>query len=114
MGPAPSSYVGGSLTLTAGVVSNLLQLIQTQLDPNCPTSALELQLTADASNAGAISVGQYSKLQGALSATNFAYKLVPTSPPRIYRSSYPGTSTPLGDLQVMAAGDAILHVEVST
>lgn len=108
----PAPYVGGTIELEAGVVGNLLQLIQTQLQRNCPGSATELQLWADPTNFGSISVGSASQLGGPLTATNCAYRLTPTSGPRLYRSTYPGASIPLGDLQVRATGAARLHVEV--
>lgn len=110
----PAPYVGGTIGLEPGVVWNLLELIQNKLQRNCPGSATELQLWADAGNFGSINVGSYSQLGGALSADNYAYKLTPTSGPRIYRSTYPGSSVPIGDLQVMAASAAKLHVEVQT
>lgn len=110
----PAPYVGGTITLAPGVVTNLLDLIQNNLQRNCPGSATELQLWADASNFGAINVGSYSQLGGALSVDNYAYQLTPASGPRIYRSTYPGSSVPIGDLQVMAASAAKLHVEVQT
>lgn len=110
----PAPYVGGTIDLDPGVVSNLLDLIQTRLQKNCPGSATELQLWADGANFGAISVGSASQLAGPLSDTNYAYKLTPTSGPRIYRSTYPGASVPIGDLQVLAASAAKLHVEVQT
>ena len=108
----PAPYVGGTISLDAGVVSGLLNLIQKDLAKNCPGSCTELQLWADANNFGSIMVGSYSQLAGPLSATNYAYKLTPTSGPRVYRSTYPGQSVPLGDLQVLAASAATLHVEV--
>lgn len=108
----PAPYVGGVVDLEPGVVLNLLELIQTKLQRNCPGSATELQLWADSTNFGSISVGSASQLGGPLSADNCAYRLTPTSGPRIYRSTYPGSSVPLGDLQVLASGAARLHVEV--
>ena len=57
-------------------------------------------------------MGAASPIGGALSDTNYAYKLTATSPTRVYRSTYPGNSTPLGALQVLAASAAVLHVEV--
>lgn len=108
----PASYVAGSVTLPAGQVANLLDLIQQQLAPNCPGSATEFLIAADASNAGSVTVGAASALNGPLSPTNYAYKLTANSAPRIYRSTYPGSSTPIGELQVLATNQAVLHVEV--
>jgi|SRR5215472_925993 len=110
----PAPYVSGVIDLPPGVVSNLLELIQNKLQKNCPGSATELQLWADFSNFGSIIVGSYSQLGGLLTNTNCAYRLTPTSGPRIYRSTYPGSSVPIGDLQVLAANPARLHVEVQT
>jgi len=108
----PASYVAGSVTIAAGVVSNLLDLIQQQLTPNCPGSAMELTIWADPGNSGSITVGAANTLNGPLSASNYAYRLTPTGQPRVYRSTFPGNSTPLGELQVLATNQAILHVEV--
>jgi len=108
----PAPYVSGIVDLQPGVVLNLLELIQNKLQKNCPGSATELQLWADFSNLGAISVGSYNQLGGPLTSTNCAYRLTPTGGPRIYRSTYPGGSVPIGDLQVLAANPAKLHVEV--
>lgn len=110
----PAPYVGGTIELEPGVVSNLLDLIQNKLQKNCPGSAAELQLWADSGNFGAISVGSASQLGGALSANNYAYQLTPTSGPRIYRSTFPGSSVPIGDLQVLAQSGGKLHIEVQT
>lgn len=108
----PAPYVGGTIDLEPGVVSNLLDLIQNKLQKNCPGSATELQLWADGGNFGSIMVGSYSQLGGPISGTNYAYRLTPTSGPRIYRSTYPGSSVPIGDLQVLSPGATKLHVEV--
>lgn len=115
MTPAvPPAYVGGSINVPAGQVSNLLKLIQAQITPNCPGSAVELQIVADASNSGAVNFGAAGQISGPVSATNWAYQLTPTSPPRVYQSTFPGNQTALGELQVYAAAAAILHVEVQS
>jgi hypothetical protein len=108
----PPSYVAGAITVPAGVVSNLLSLIQAQIAPNCPGTATEFLIAADAGNAGAVSVGAASLVSGALSSTNYAYRLTPASPPRVYRSTYPGSNTLIGEMQVLSAAAAVLHVEV--
>src|SRR5215467_3672210 len=108
----PASYVAGRVTLEAGKVENLLELIQKQLAANCPGSATELSLWAGAGNTGSISVGAVSFIGGPLTSTNCAYRLTPSSAPRVYRSTFPGNSTPLGELQVLATSAAVLHVEV--
>lgn len=104
----PASYVGGSVVVPPGEPVSLLALIQQQLSLNCPGSSLELLLSADES----IMVGAASALGGPLSDSNFAFELIAGGPPRLYRSSFPGNSTPLGDLQVFAAAGGTLHVEV--
>ena len=106
----PAPYVPGSVYVPAGEVWSLLLLIQKQLSPNCPGSSVEFALSAD----DEILVGGASQIGGALSATNYAYKLTADSPPRIYRSTYPGGNTPVGSLQVLAPAGGYLHVEVQS
>jgi hypothetical protein len=101
----PPAYVGGTVVVPGGSPQNLLLLIQQQLQPNCPGTCVQFRLEADSD----MFVGAYSFYGGPLSASNFAYELVP-GVPRIYQSAYPGSSTPIGDLQVLGAG--ALHVEV--
>ena len=110
----PAPYVSGTIDLEAGVVANLLELMQTKLQYNSPGSATELLLEADSTNFGSIMMGSASQIGGPLSATNYAYKLTPSGGPRIYRSTYPGNSIPIGDLQVLSASAAKLHVEVQS
>lgn len=110
----PASYVGGEVQVPANEVSDLLLLIQEQLSPNCPPSAVEVQIVADAANAGPILVGSASMIGGPLSDTNYAYELLSTSPPRVYRATYPGGNGALGELQVLAPSGGFLHVEVQT
>lgn len=104
----PPAYVAGSIVCPPNQPTNLLALIQQQLQPNCPGSAHELVISADES----VLVGSASAIGGALTAANFAYELAPGGQPRIYRSSFPGSSCPLGDLQLFAAAAATVHVEV--
>ena len=106
----PASYVGGTVIVPEGQAVSLLALIQQQLTLACPGSSLELRLSADQT----IFVGSASNIGGQLTDTNYAYELAPGDPPRIYRSSFPGHSTPIGDLEVFANGAASLHVEVVT
>ena len=108
----PAPYVAGTITLRPGEVSNLLELIQEQLAENCPGSAAELKIWAGPGNMGSVSIGAASFKGGPLSQTNFAYRLTPNSQPVIYRSTFPGNSTPLGELQVFATSANQLHVEV--
>jgi hypothetical protein len=105
----PAPYVGGTIFVPAGVPSNILQLIQQQLQPNVTGSSAEFKLTAD----DAVFVGAASAIGGPLSDTNYAYELLPGET-RLYRTSFPGDNTPIGDLQVFASAAAVLHVEVTT
>lgn len=106
----PAPYVGGTVFVTAGQVANLLLLIQTQLSPNCPGSSAQFSLSTEDS----IFIGAASMIGGPLSDTNYAYELTPTNSPRIYRSSFPGNSTPVGELQVFSTAGGELHVEVQS
>ena len=106
----PAPYVGGSIVVPAGVASNLFTLIQQQLAPNCSGSPAELVISAD----DTVFVGAASMLGGPLSDTNYAFQLTAGIAPRIYRSSFPGNSAPLADLQVFAEAGAVVHVEVTT
>lgn len=109
----PAPYVAGSVWVPAQV-ANLLELIQQQLAPNCPGTAVEFVIAADEGNADPVLVGAASALGGPLTEENYAFKLTAAGPPRIYRSTYPGTSTPIGELQVLAASASMLHVEVQS
>lgn len=111
---APAPYVGGSVALPAGVVVNLLTLMQQQLTPNCPPSGVELLIAADPANAGSIRVGAASSIGGPLAVDNYAYALTASSPPRIYRATYPGQSVPVGELQLLSASGGNLLVELWT
>jgi hypothetical protein len=108
----PAAYVAGTITLPANTVANVLALIQAQLAPNCPGAGIEFQISADASNTAPVQAGARSQLGGAVSATNWAYQLAAGGAARGYRAAYPGTYTPLGELQVFSTAAAILHVEV--
>lgn len=108
----PPSYVAGVVELNAGKVTNLLDAIQDQLQPNCPGTAVEMQIWADSGNMGSVIVGAASHLKGPLSQDNWAYKLTASSPPRVYRSTYPGSSVPIGDLQLLSPSGGKIHIEV--
>lgn len=109
----PPPYVAGRVLVPPGAPANLLSLVQQQLDPDCPGAAVEVALTADASNGGSIYLGAYSYRGGPLTATNWGYELRPGDV-RVYQSTYPGNSTPLGALQILVTGPSWLHVEVQT
>jgi hypothetical protein len=108
----PVPYVAGTLTVPANTVMNVLALIQAQLAPNCPGTAVEFQINADATNTGNVYVGAASQFGGAVSASNWAYQLTPGGEARGYRSTYPGTNTPLGEIEVFSPAPAILHIEL--
>ena len=107
----PAPYVPGAVDVPAGQVWSLLYLIQKQLSPNCPGTSASFTISAEG---GTVYVGGASAIGGPLSATNYAYKLEDGDPPVRYQSSYPGGSTPVGELQVLATGGATLHVEVQS
>jgi hypothetical protein len=109
---APTGYVAGTINLPANVVSGVLALIQAQLAANCPGTAVEFQIAADAGNAQVVYVGAASTLGGPLTIANWAYQLTAGGPARGYRAAFPGTQTPLGQIQVLSTAAAQLHVEV--
>lgn len=106
----PPAMVAGTITIAGGNISTpvqLLGLIQSQLDANCPGSARAVRIQAGTVT---LFVGRFSPTGGALSATNFGYQLT-AGLSAIYGSSYPGSNAPLGDLQVfMAAGTFSVEV----
>ena len=103
----PPSYVGGSVNIPGGGPQNLLVLIQQQLQPNCPGSCVQLRLSADSE----VFVGAASFYGGPLSATNYAYVLE-AGEEKLYHSSFPGSSCPLGDLQVLGSGPINVEVQL--
>ena len=117
----PAGYVAGTITISAGqanVPQQLLALIQAQLDPNCPGAGQEVTLQTDTS--GALYVGEQSPLGGALSTTNYGYVLDKSQvagylagASRTYRTTFPGTHSPVGDLMVLMAAAGTFHVEVT-
>lgn len=108
---AAPAYTAGTITILAGVVSNLLAVIQAQLEPNQSGGALGITLTADQGNGGTVYVGAASTLGGALTATNYGYSLSPTGSG--YRNT-PGAgfSAPVGQIQLYSPSNATLHVEI--
>lgn len=105
------AYTAGTITITGGVVTNLLAAIQAQLEPNQSGAALGITLTADQSNAGIVYVGAASTLGGPLTSTNYGYSLNPTG--SSYRNT-PGAgfSAPVGQIQLLSPSNATLHVEI--
>ena len=115
----PAGYVAGTITISAGqanVPQQLLALIQAQLDPNCPGAGQEVTLQTDTS--GALYVGEQNST-GPLSTTNYGYVLdkgqtgFVAGASRTYRTTFPGTHSPVGDLMVLMAASGTFHVEVA-
>ncbi len=115
----PSGYVAGTITISAGQANapqNLLTLIQAQLDANCPGAGREVTLQTDSS--GVLYVGE-TNLIGDLSTTNYGYALdkaqtgFTAGASRTYRTTFPGTHSPVGDLMVLMAASGTFHVEVT-
>lgn len=109
----PVPFVAGLVTIPVNRVVGLLELIWQQLEPNCPGASSELALTADETNGVPILLGAWSRLAGSLSYTNWGFALSPGDI-RVYSSAYPGSSTPLGRIQVLASAQVALHVEVQS
>jgi len=104
------AYVAGTLTVPAGVPTNLLALIQASLEPNYNGAALGVTIQADAANSDNVYVGAASHSGGALSATNYGYVLSASG--SAYRSSAgAGFSAPVGQIQVFAVAQQTIHVE---
>jgi hypothetical protein len=104
----PPPYVAGTVVIPHAKPSNLLLMIQQQLQPNCPGTCVQFRISADAS----LFVGTASILGGPLSEENFGYVLLPGEKV-MYASITPGYTPPLGDIQVLTtSGTADLHVEV--
>jgi hypothetical protein len=112
--PTPPPYLAGTVNLPVLQGVNLLEQMQIQLAVNCPGTAIELHIQASPSNSRSVFVGATSNRNGHLSQTNYAYRLTPTGPARIYRSTYPGNSVPIGDLQLLSPGGGAVHVEIWT
>lgn len=114
MGPSvPTAYVAGTITVPAGKPVGVLQLIQQQLNPNCPGTSVEFRIQADASNVAPVFIGQGTP-GNPVSCSNNGGSLTPMGPYRKYRASYPGSGTPQGEMQVFSEAPAKLHVEVNT
>jgi len=112
-------YVAGVVNLADHTVAyNLLALIQAQIDANANGAAYELQLQSDAT--GSVYIGSAKNLVGVLSTTNYGYVLpiAAAGPPlvpstKVYRSSFPGSHCPLGDIWILGSADNTkLHVEL--
>jgi hypothetical protein len=105
------AYVSGVVDVPAGHPTDLLKLIQDQLEPDCPGTCIQLTLTAHAALIP-LFIGAASRRHGPLSALT-GTELKPDQP-KVYHTAYPGLDTPLGNLQVYSAIAAKLSVEVVT
>lgn len=112
----PVPYVAGTISLQAGVVSGVLQLIWDQLNPNCPGTSVEFRISADPSNTTPVFIGQAQLGTNGggepLGCNNYGAILTPMGEERRYRGTYPGHGTPQGVQQVFSEAPAKLHVEV--
>ena len=120
----PPPYIAGLVRLPINKPVSLLELIHEQINRDCPGTSVEFMIWPNPTNQAPIYIGSHmahrydpdygdSEMPGKLDFEHFAYYLTPMSPPRIYRSSYPGTSTAIGVIQVFSqAPNSKLHVEV--
>jgi hypothetical protein len=104
---APSGTISGN----ANTLYSLQERLQTQLDPDCVGVAQSVTITADLSNTAAVNLGKASPVAGNVSSTNYGYPLNPGSS-QSYRSSYPGSESPVSVLQIFSTQNWILHVDV--
>lgn len=109
----PVPYVAGTISLQAGVVSGVLQLIFDQLNRNCPGTSVEFRISADPSNTTPVFIGQADTGNGPVGCNNYGAILTPMGEERRYRGTYPGHGTPQGVMQVFSEAPAKLHVEVN-
>ena len=115
----PCPYVAGTVKIEPDKPSSLLELIHDQINRDCPGTSTEFQIAPDPTNMAPVWIGAHmahshegENEPGALGVKSFGYSLTPMAQPRIYRSSYPGTSTVIGVVQVYSEAPAKLHVEV--
>src|SRR5579864_8179549 len=101
-----SGYVAGLISIpNDGAEHNLLVLIRTQLDPNCPGAAREVNLQAAKTNGGLIYFGAPT-----VTSANYAYTLG-AGDSRNYHSDLQNVQ--LGNISVFTATGSIgLGVEV--
>jgi len=110
----PAGLVAGTITISGGqigVPQQLLTLIQAQLDPNCPGAGYEVYIENDLAVGSTLYVGRESKNGGPLSATNYGRAFLPGAG-YTFRSGFPGSHSPVGDLQVFASAAATFHVVI--
>ena len=108
----PCPFVCGSVDVPANQAVSLLSLIQNQVTRDCPGTSTQFTLSASPTNMAPVWLGAFMQIAGALTIKSFGSFLTPMGEPRIYRSSYPGTQTPIGLIQVFSEAPAKLHIEV--
>ena len=108
----PTPYFAGTISVPAGKVSGVLELIH-QVNPNVPGTSVEFRIQGDPTNVAPVFIGQGTP-DLPISCTNYGGVLTPMGEARRYRASYPGTGTPQGLMQVFSEAPAKLHVEVNT
>ncbi|HEY6373458.1 MAG TPA: hypothetical protein VIX37_22975 [Candidatus Sulfotelmatobacter sp.] len=108
----PTPFVSGTVDIPPDRPVSLLDLIHEQISRNCPGTSTEFQIWPEPTNVAPVWIGAFMQIPGRLSITSFGYILTPMASPRIYRSSYPGTSTVIGVIQVYSQPPAKLHIEV--
>ena len=122
----PVPFAAGTLRVPAGQPVGLLDLIHQQINRDVPGTSTQFTIESDPCNLAPVYFGAFmgNPLQqdstepsnearpGALSPLNYGRMLTPMGEPITYRSSYPGTQTPIGVLQVFSEAPAKIHVEV--
>ena len=120
----PPPYVAGTVKLPAGEAVSLLELIHEQINRDCPGTSVEFVISSHQGNQAPVYIGAHmahaydedggdSDKPGKLDHEHYGYLLSPMAQPRVYRSSYPGTSTAIGVVEVYSqAPGAKLNVEV--
>ena len=108
----PIPYFAGTISVPAGKVSGVLELIW-QVSPNVPGTSVEFRISADPSNLTPVFIGQGQIGGEPLGCNNYGAILTPMGEERRYRGTYPGHGTPQGVMQVFTEAPAKLHVEVN-
>lgn len=122
----PLPFAAGTLKVPAGAPVALLDLIHAQINRDVPGTSTQLKIQSDPCNVAPVYFGCYmgNPLQasasepanasrpGPLSAQNYGFFLTPMGEPIDFRSSFPGTQSPIGVLQVFSEAPAKIHVTV--
>lgn len=109
----PAGLVAGTITITGGqigVPQQLLALIQAQLDANCPGAGQEVVIQNDIAGVN-LYIGRSSTIKGDMSTSNYGM-LLTAGQTYTFRTSFPGSHSPVGDLQVFASASATFHVVI--